>query len=78
MKCTRTRHQLLLKEGMRRIVSAAAVCLENEAGGLFNILPDLFVGRLSRQRDSLFVAAAPGVNALVADLGEQPKHLGDF
>ena len=54
------------------------VSLENEAGGFFSILPDLFVGMLSRQWDCRFVAAAPGVNALVADLDEQPKHLGDF
>ena len=52
--------------------------LFNEAGGLFNILQDLFVGMLSRQWDCRFVAAAPGVNVLVADLDEQPKHLGDF
>lgn len=52
--------------------------LFNEAGGLFNILPDLFVGMLSRQWDCRFVAAALGVNALVADIDEQSKHLGDF
>ena len=26
----------------------------------------------------MFMAAAPGVNALVTDLDEQSKHLGDF
>ena len=44
----------------------------------FNMLPDLFVGMLSRLRDSLFMATAPGMNTLVADLDEQPKHLGNF
>ena len=39
---------------------------------------DLFSGMLSRLRDALFVAAAPGVTALVTALDEQSKHLGDF
>ena len=29
-------------------------------------------------RDCLFMATTPGVNTLVGDLDEQPKHLGDF
>ena len=38
----------------------------------------LFVGMLSSPRDSRFMTAAPSVNALVADLDEQSKHLRDF
>lgn len=44
----------------------------------FNILPDLFLGTLSGLRDSLFVAAAPGMNAFVTALDKKSKHLGDF
>ena len=53
-------------------------CIANEDEGFFNILLDLFVGMLSRPREPMFMAAAPGVNALVADLDEKSKHLGDF
>ena len=68
---------LLIKSGGRQD-GETAVCLENEAGGLLNILTDLFVGILSRQRNCLLMATTPGVNTLVGDLDEQPKHLGDF
>ena len=66
---------LLIRPG-RRQDGETVVCLENGAGGLFNMLLDLFVGILSR--NSLLMATAPGMNALVAGFHEQPKHLGDF
>ena len=33
---------------------------------------------LSRPRDSLFVATAPGIHTLVTDLDEKTKYLRDF